>query len=774
MSIKKDEKTKKMFPSLLQLIEDADKGNAGGQFELGNRYFKGPKGFLEDLKKSPYFSLELGKNFGKTAYGYQLTVEQDFKQAAHYHRLAADKGHAEAQFTLGNCYFEGEGVEKNVTEAARYYKLAADQGLAEAQFNLGNRYFEGEGVEKDLTEAVHYYRLAAAQGLVEAQFELGSCYYDGEGVEKDLKEAARYYKLAADQGLAEAQFNIGTIYFNGEGVKINVEKAAHYYRLAAAQGFAEAQLNLKNYCSNRESKGIEKEEEFKFPLYKKLADNENDWAQIWVGDCYRYAKHGVKRDLKKAMKYYKKSSDNGNPIAAFNMAKCYLTENDRKFKKNPTKAVSLLEKISDAAKNYHQAQYELAICHYTGNGVAHNLEKAIEYCKVASQKSDKACLLLRKLQYELALRYEKNKHSEEDQKKAVDLHKEIIEGQRAGTGASRSMGHCYEKGIGVEKDLKVAIMCYTTAANKGDRYAQVALGHCYKKGIGVKRNIEKAIELYQSVAGRGDAEAQYRLGVCYAKGEGVKQNPKRAVDYYQSAAKQDHAEALCQLGVCYERGIGVEKDLKVAERCYQSAVKQGHAGAKVNLGVFQINNPGIQTETVEPAKTKEKQKAKLARKKKDIFNQAFELFQSAADQGNPDGQYNLAVCYEKGLGVEKNMEKAICLYQLAADQKHKHALHNLGVYYEEGVGGFLQDEEKARDLYRLAGKDEGGEIRKHSASDHRPAIAPKHKAVTFFLPPSDSNSGSSSSLMPPASSSSSSSSTIPTKAALDNNRPSKP
>ena len=38
---------------------------------------------------------------------------------------------------LGVCYQDGTGVVKDEVEAAKYYKMAADQGHANAQYNLG-------------------------------------------------------------------------------------------------------------------------------------------------------------------------------------------------------------------------------------------------------------------------------------------------------------------------------------------------------------------------------------------------------------------------------------------------------------------------------------------------------------------------------------------------------------------------------------------------------------------------------------------------------------
>ena len=37
----------------------------------------------------------------------------------------------------GFCYYNGTGVAKDQAEAVKYYRLAADQGHAQAQFNLG-------------------------------------------------------------------------------------------------------------------------------------------------------------------------------------------------------------------------------------------------------------------------------------------------------------------------------------------------------------------------------------------------------------------------------------------------------------------------------------------------------------------------------------------------------------------------------------------------------------------------------------------------------------
>ncbi len=53
-----------------------------------------------------------------------------------WHRLAANQGHAAAQFFMGVAYKYGEGVKQSDEEAVRWYRLAAEQGHEKAQFNL--------------------------------------------------------------------------------------------------------------------------------------------------------------------------------------------------------------------------------------------------------------------------------------------------------------------------------------------------------------------------------------------------------------------------------------------------------------------------------------------------------------------------------------------------------------------------------------------------------------------------------------------------------------
>ena len=72
-------------------------------------------------------------------------------------------------------------MAKDQVEAVKWYRKAAEQNLAEAQYNLGVCYYNGEGVAKDEVEAVKWFRKAAEQNYARAQYNLGVCYERGDG-----------------------------------------------------------------------------------------------------------------------------------------------------------------------------------------------------------------------------------------------------------------------------------------------------------------------------------------------------------------------------------------------------------------------------------------------------------------------------------------------------------------------------------------------------------------------------------------------------------------
>lgn len=56
------------------------------------------------------------------------------------------------------------------------------------------------------------------------------------------------------------------------------------------------------------------------------------------------------------------------------------------------------------------------------------------------------------------------------------------------------------------------------------------------------------------------------------------------------------------------------------------------------------------------------------------YREAVKWYRSAAEQGNANAQFSLGYCYENGTGVERNIPEAAKWYRKSAAQKHKRAL----------------------------------------------------------------------------------------------------
>lgn len=73
----------------------------------------------------------------------------------------AEKGDCKAQFILGNCYYNGYGIDVDYAEALSWREKVAEAGDAQAQFLVAQQYFSGIGTLIDIEKAKHWYTLSA-------------------------------------------------------------------------------------------------------------------------------------------------------------------------------------------------------------------------------------------------------------------------------------------------------------------------------------------------------------------------------------------------------------------------------------------------------------------------------------------------------------------------------------------------------------------------------------------------------------------------------------
>ena len=120
----------------------------------------------------------------------ELTIQLRIQR----HRKAAERGNADAQFTLGCAYADGMGVTQDYVEAVNWWRKAAERGNADAQFTLGCAYADGMGVKRDYVLAHTWENVSASASNS-----------NGKDQEKRAKARDDLATRLTPQQLAEAQ-----------------------------------------------------------------------------------------------------------------------------------------------------------------------------------------------------------------------------------------------------------------------------------------------------------------------------------------------------------------------------------------------------------------------------------------------------------------------------------------------------------------------------------------------------------------------------------------
>ncbi len=147
---------------------------------------------------------------------------------------------------------------------------------------------------------------------------------------------------------------------------------------------------------------------------------------------------------------------------------------------------------------------------------------------------------------------------------------------------------------------------------------------------------------------RGDPAAQVEVGARYAAGQGVGRDLQQTFLWYGRAAAQGLGIAQYRFAALYERGLGTARDAERARIWYVRAAGQGNVKAMHNLAVLSVS--GGRTDYAAAAK----------------------WFTQAADFGLADSQVNLAILYQNGLGVPKDLKQAykwLALAKRSGDQE---------------------------------------------------------------------------------------------------------
>ena len=86
----------------------------------------------------------------------------------------------------------------------------------------------------------------------------------------------------------------------------------------------------------------------------------------------------------------------------------------------------------------------------------------------------------------------------------------------AGTGdatAQHNLGVYYNQGVGVERNLRLALYWWRKSADQGFAMAYTKVANCYYLGEGVEKDLVQAMYWYRKAADMGEVFSQYMFAI---------------------------------------------------------------------------------------------------------------------------------------------------------------------------------------------------------------------------------------------------------------------
>ena len=132
--------------------------------------------------------------------GVEAWQKGDHAGAVAVWRNLAEKGDADAAFNLGQAFRLGRGVPADSAQAKRWFETAANKGHVDAQVSLGLLLFDSG----ERGAAMSWLKKAADKGEPRALLVVGTALFNGDGIKQDRVLGYAYVSRAAAQGLAPA------------------------------------------------------------------------------------------------------------------------------------------------------------------------------------------------------------------------------------------------------------------------------------------------------------------------------------------------------------------------------------------------------------------------------------------------------------------------------------------------------------------------------------------------------------------------------------------
>lgn len=209
----------------------------------------------------------------------------------------------------------------------------------------------------------------------------------------------------------------------------------------------------------------------------------------------------------------------------------------------------------------------------------------------------------------------------------------------------------------IEPDKAAAVAWYERAIAKGMRRAAYKLGCYYLKGEHLDQDLALAEKWLLHAAQEGSASARQTLGEEYAYGVRFQQDANAAIHWLKLAA-ESYKSVGFKLVEIYLDGKITPVDFNEAIRWLRHATESGAFIEEAQKVVSKFGDGRFNT-------------AEAAAAELCLAQMAIRAWAAAADADHQQfahSAFRLAKHYDLGVGVEKNMDVAICWYRKSAQQ----------------------------------------------------------------------------------------------------------
>jgi TPR repeat protein len=478
---------------------------------------------------------------------------------------------------------------------------------------------------------------------------------------------------------------LGAIYENGlDGYKVNYKKAAQYYTEANT---ANAQYRLANlYLNGLIGKQTEKDIATGMDYLNQSASAGNIDAIYDLGHCYAYGIYVDTIDQDKAVECFRTLAESEVPAGIFMMG-LYYEGAELSAPSVPADSVKALQCMQKASElDYNEAKCYLADYYRAGQFVPQDKAKAFNLYENAYESGSANGA------YYVGRSYLEGCGVEIDSSRAIPYLKEAS--AKGIHNAAYRIAEFYNYGLGgLPADGDSALAYYLTAHQNGNGAASFVIGQALIN----EGSYTDAFEFFHTGAQRGDVNAGIALAACLQNGIGIEEaDPKAAYKLYENIANTSHdARAYGALGLACLQGNGCPEDDNLGKAYLDTAVSLGHEASLFYLGACYLSGLGCRADTATAISWLEKaadnENIRAINTLGDIYRQQGELknavlyYEKAVTLGSLEGYCNLGYCYQEGLGVVLNSQKAYELYKFAADHEYNRAYRMLASCYTNGI-----------------------------------------------------------------------------------------